>query len=148
MKTAGDALSQRACPHVSEWWSLLDLPLDHGPAVARSARHALRRALIGQGLAQDTIDDAVLVVSELIANAVTHAVPPITLHVRLVPAASLLVVSVADGGAHHIGPTGTTAAREHGRGRQVIAALATATGSTSEGHGSGRVHHWAALDLP
>ncbi|MBM9434402.1 ATP-binding protein [Streptomyces bryophytorum] len=146
MKIAADAMSPRSHPEASER-SLLDLHLVHGSTAACTARHVLHRILSCQGVASDDIDDALLVVSELITNAVTHAHPPVSLHVRLCPAARTLTVSVADGGACPAGAATAGAAHEHGRGRKVIAAIAAAMGSTSAGPGNGKVHHWAALDL-
>jgi anti-sigma regulatory factor (Ser/Thr protein kinase) len=139
-------MSPRTHPEVTER-SLLDLQLVHGPTAARTARRVVNTILTRQGLAPDDIDDALLVVSELITNAVTHARPPVTLHVRLCSAARTLTVSVADGGACPTGGATARAAHEHGRGRKVIAAIAAAMGSTSTGPGNGKVHHWAALDL-
>ncbi|MFC7306816.1 ATP-binding protein [Streptomyces monticola] len=52
------------------------------PNPAAEARTALRRALVRQGLPGDLINDAVLTVSELVANAAEHACGPYEVRVR------------------------------------------------------------------
>ncbi|MFJ1562400.1 ATP-binding protein [Streptomyces mirabilis] len=106
------------------------------PTAPAAARHAARLVLARWGLDEDTVYDAVLVVSELVTNAVEHALPPIALHLQLTrtpdgrPGAH---ISVTDGGpAPASGPwTSTCAPDEHGRGRTVVSALATHTGTQS-----------------
>lgn len=51
-------------------------PLPHRAEAARTARRLAHTVLGGWGVVQETIDDALLVVSELITNAVEHALPP------------------------------------------------------------------------
>lgn len=53
-------------------------PLDAGPCAPAVARALVRDTLTGWGL-RDIVDEALLVVSELVTNAVVHALPPITL---------------------------------------------------------------------
>lgn len=47
----------------------------HGPAGVRRARHRLRDELHERGLADSVIDDAVLILSELLSNACRHGRP-------------------------------------------------------------------------
>ncbi|GAA4907440.1 anti-sigma regulatory factor (Ser/Thr protein kinase) [Nonomuraea thailandensis] len=70
------------------------------PPEARSvayARRLTRATLAGWGVTPETIDDATLVVSELVTNAVTHARPPITLSLTRKPGG--LRAEITDHGA-------------------------------------------------
>ncbi len=66
------------------WWrrSVLCTWAVAGPEAISAARAALRRALAGLGLRDESIGDAVLAVSELVANAGVHARGPYELRVR------------------------------------------------------------------
>ncbi len=50
------------------------------PAAARRARHVIKKRFNGM-LAEDTLDDVLLVVSELVTNAVLHGEGDIELHI-------------------------------------------------------------------
>ncbi|MBM9510196.1 ATP-binding protein [Actinacidiphila acididurans] len=124
--------------------------LPHRPASVRAARHAAEAVLTSWGLSQEAVYDVMLVVSELVTNAVEHALPPVAVRLRLAdPDADNPVVHVhvyvSDGGP---APSpGSWAAScqtdEHGRGRQVITALARSTGARGTDDSAG---HWAVLD--
>ncbi|MFE5947881.1 ATP-binding protein [Streptomyces sp. NPDC056480] len=124
------------------------LPLDHGPLAPATARHAVRPVLEGWGLDGERVYDILLVVSELVTNAVTHALPPVTLHLRITADGSGRVqVHVTDGGPRT--GTGSVSANwaaerpdgEHGRGDVIISALA---GPAGTGTGpDGLIDHWA-----
>lgn len=58
------------------------LLLEHGPLAPSSARHEARPVLAAWGLDDDQIYDTLLVISELVTNAVSHALPPVVLHLR------------------------------------------------------------------
>lgn len=58
------------------------LLLEHGPRAPYSARHEARPVLAAWGLDDDQIYDTLLVISELVTNAVSHALPPVVLHLR------------------------------------------------------------------
>ena len=90
--------------------------------VCRQIRRSLRALLTGWGLAADTVDDALLVVEELVANVVDHARTRFQLAVRLT--GSVLHVAVRDSstGLPRVRPFDPNAAR--GRGLQVVATLA------------------------
>ncbi|NUL03036.1 ATP-binding protein [Streptomyces lunaelactis] len=87
-------------------------------------------------------ESVLLVVSELVANAVLYARPPLLLHLMRDRIGSWVWVGVTDGG-----PTGESAGSapreddEHGRGLVIVDALAPAHGTRN--HASGRVTHWA-----
>jgi hypothetical protein len=70
------------------------LGLDGDPVPVRTARQAVRDAVRAWGL-DHLLDDAELVVSELVTNAVAHAGPPIVL--RLARAGAVLTIEVSDG---------------------------------------------------
>jgi anti-sigma regulatory factor (Ser/Thr protein kinase) len=101
--------------------------------------------LISWGLDEDETYDALLMVSELVTNAVEHALPPIALHLQTTTdrgGRAHVRIDVTDGGpAPGPGPwTATCADEEHGRGRQVVTALADTIGIW---HGAHTTDHWA-----
>ncbi len=118
--------------------------LTHHPTSAGDARRITRAALHAWGVDEDTTDQALLVVSELVTNAVEHALPPITLHLGRPAQGDALHIEVDDGGpASQEGDwTAGCAPDEHGRGRDVVAALATAHGHRTGIHGA---TYWADL---
>lgn len=70
----------------------------HGVSMAR---HALADNLAAEGVAPDDRDDAMLVLSELVSNAVKHAAPLPTgeVRVRWAIRADVLHLEITDGGA-------------------------------------------------
>ncbi len=123
------------------------LPLEHGPLAPATARHEARPVLAAWGLDEDQIYDTLLVISELVTNAVTHALPPVVLHLHAVLDGSGRVqVHVSDGGPQDTasGWAATRPADEHGRGASIITALAEDTGTTDDT--DSLIDHWA--DLP
>ncbi|MGW1729211.1 ATP-binding protein [Streptomyces sp. NPDC002306] len=112
---------------------------------AGTARHSARTVLEGWQVSQDATDVVLLVVSELVTNAVEHAEPPLALHLHREHAGNHVWVGVTDGGpalqddAH---ATSTCPADEHGRGLAIVDAVADAHGTRTH---SGGVIHWASL---
>ena len=93
--------------------AVLDLPQDLSSV--RAARRFVRKILTEWGL-QPLMDDAQLVVSELAANAITHA------SLRLPGAALLVLAHAADRGARRWqGNAGTAAAEHDQRARPGVA---------------------------
>jgi len=118
--------------------------LPHRPEAAGTARRLVRSVLRRWGVEEDAAEQAVLAVSELVTNAVEHALPPLVLQV-LRPDTATLHIEVTDGGpAEQPGEwMRSCAPEEHGRGSDIIDFLATAHGRrTGEGHAA----CWA--DLP
>ncbi|WP_051787008.1 MULTISPECIES: ATP-binding protein [Streptomyces] len=72
--------------------------LDHRPESVGAARRITGAVLVGWGMAEDAIDQALLIVSELITNAVEHAVPPIALRLDRPTPDSSVRIEVDDGG--------------------------------------------------
>jgi len=118
--------------------------LDDDPRAAGNARHFLRDFLAGDGVSDDTAATAELCVSELVTNSIVHAGGRIEVRATL---DTSLTVSVRDRG----GPALDAAPdadpdplRVHGRGLQLVEALADRWGSERDAIGS-RV--WFALEL-
>lgn len=93
------------------------------------ARRFLRGALDGWGVDEEARDTAVLCLSELVTNAVIHADSGCAVRVLLED--DVLTVTVRDHGSPHaVSPeTADDVLRVHGRGLQVVDALATRWGS-------------------
>lgn len=85
------------------------------------------------GWPADARDVAVLLVSELVANAVTHGAPPAAVSVSVWQqrGVSRIRVEVHDGAPGPVARPDRPAADsdEHGRGLQIVQALAAASGS-------------------
>ncbi|GAA3809330.1 ATP-binding protein [Streptomyces chiangmaiensis] len=109
------------------------MAVPHGPAGVGEARHRMRDHLRTGGVSESVIDDAVLILSELLSNACRHGRPlggslagdgDVRAAWR-VDASGRLTVEVTDGG----GPTrpvpATPSVTAHGgRGLNIITALA------------------------
>jgi anti-sigma regulatory factor (Ser/Thr protein kinase) len=108
------------------------LSLPHTSTCVRTARKRIATELVDRGVAQPAIDDAVLVLSELLSNALKHARPLPGGSVRVcwqLTSFGKLYLEVTDGG----GPTrpnpaetavGLRSLSAHGgRGLGIIAAL-------------------------
>ncbi|GGV49346.1 ATP-binding protein [Streptomyces longisporoflavus] len=120
------------------------MAVPHGPAGVGEARHRMRDQLRMNGMPESVVDDAVLVLSELLSNACRHGRPlgegmvgdgdvRAAWHVDTT---GRLTVEVTDGG----GPTrpvpATPSVTAHGgRGLNIITALADAWGVRDDTHG-------------
>ncbi|MET8895975.1 SpoIIE family protein phosphatase [Streptomyces albogriseolus] len=134
----------------------VEATLSGSPLAPGSARALLRKALTewaqlavdGADLLTGRVgDDAALVASELVTNAVVHAGTDVHLTCRLEEDAGALVVEVAD--RHPSRPPGDDAAQtpahdtpEYGRGLRLVAALAESWGVT---YRAGSKTVWARL---
>jgi two-component sensor histidine kinase len=122
----------------------------HDPASAAAVRARLQAELRGRGLPLRVADDALLVVSELVSNAVRHGAPlgGGGLEVRWDITDQRVHLEVHDGGqGPEQGAPRTlqgTSDDERGRGLAIIAMLATSWGSSYD-EAAGAVV-WA--DLP
>ncbi len=120
------------------------MAVPHGPAGVGKARHRMRDQLRTGGLSEAVIDDAVLILSELLSNACKHGRPlgdalagdgDVRAAWR-VDSRGRLVVEVTDGG----GPTRpapmTPSVTAHGgRGLNIITALADDWGVRDDARG-------------
>lgn len=132
------------------------LPLPRILEALAAVRHRVRAVLAGWDLPPDLADDALLVVSEMTTNAITHALPPATLRLSRVPGPGqcTLRVQVTDAGpvarSREEGPrgegsreeTGDAPCEEHGRGIAIVAALSVRCGICVR---PGEVTRWADL---
>src|SRR3954471_7514100 len=123
-----------------------------GPATidlpAELASVALDRRFVERTLAgweiEEPLDDALLVVSELAANAITHALS--SCRVRLTSNDMTLRIEVVDEGRGTPEPQPLTFTEESGRGLHLVGALAASWGMDTLRGGAKLV--WAELPLP
>ncbi|WP_326701012.1 ATP-binding protein [Streptomyces sp. NBC_01754] len=114
------------------------------PESVRSARRLTRSRLDAWQVDQDTHDAAVLIVSELVTNAVVHTASTRVL-CELEYSGAGLRISVRDQGHQPGGPRLAPAADdEHGRGLLLVDSLSSAWGTHDAADSSGRVV-WARL---
>jgi anti-sigma regulatory factor (Ser/Thr protein kinase) len=121
------------------------IELDADPDAPARGRHAVTEVLAGWGCAESAQEDLLLVVSELVTNAVVHGAEPIV--VTVMRAAERVRVEVTDG-LSDASPHNNRAApdAETGRGLSVVTRLACAWGwRASPGRGK---TVWAEVSLP
>ncbi|MFD3525026.1 ATP-binding protein [Streptomyces sp. NPDC058653] len=109
------------------------MAVPHGPAGVGQARHRMREQLRGRGMSDGVVDDAVLILSELLSNACRHGRPlgraeigDGDVHAAWeVDQAGRLTVEVTDGGGptRPVPATPSVTARG-GRGLNIISSLA------------------------
>jgi CheY-like chemotaxis protein len=119
------------------------LELGHDPRAAALARRFVEQQCV-HWRCDELIESASLVVSELVANAVTHAQSGCA--VRLSRLSAALRVEVEDQGVGTPDPFAASVEDEHGRGLVLVTAVATAWGVAAGA--PGRKVVWAELSLP
>lgn len=107
----------------------------HDPASAGLVRREVAADLTAQDITRDSVDDVVLVISELVGNAVTHAKDDGDLDVAWQLENGTVIVRVHDNSPElpllrHAESTATG-----GRGLAIIEALAQEWGVHHAGHG-------------
>ncbi|WP_254898081.1 ATP-binding protein [Kitasatospora sp. NA04385] len=115
----------------------------HRPDALGPVRQQARASLAAWGVEQAAAEAVVLVVSELVTNAVCHALPPVGLRLRHDRADRRLWVEVSDGGPAAGGAAGALPPDEHGRGLLLVAAVALEHGARP--HRGTAVVRWACL---
>ncbi|MCX2185034.1 ATP-binding protein [Streptomyces sp. SKN60] len=120
-------------------------PLLHRPEAVADARHRTQAILEHWHVAEDITDVVLLVVSELVTNAVEHALAPVVLHLHRERAEHRIWIGVTDGGpAPRDGAwTRSCSHDEHGRGLDLVKALCEAHGTCA--HTNGHSTHWARV---
>lgn len=124
-------------------------PLPHVAEVVSAARRRVKTVLADWNVSCEIAEDCLLVVSELLTNAIVHALPPAELRLSWVRAEGLstLRVEVTDAGSKL--PAGQSPPGidpdEHGRGQEIVHALAARHGIRVH---SGGITRWADLVAP
>ncbi|MFG2881217.1 ATP-binding protein [Streptomyces sp. NPDC048297] len=121
-------------------------PVPPAAGAVPAARRQVATLLDDWHVSAEIVDDALLVVSELITNAIVHALPPALLRVSWIreDAFGTLRVEVSDKGpalAAGRCPPGVDP-DEHGRGMEIVHALATRYGLHVA---PGAITRWADL---
>lgn len=119
-------------------------PLMHCREAPRTAREIAANVLGDWQVGETTTEITLLVVSEMVTNAVEHAQPPVALHLHRERAGTRIWVGVTDGGpsASEGAWTASCAGDEHGRGLGIIDALTATHGVRAH---QGGTTHWARL---
>lgn len=122
-------------------------PLPHTPGAVASVRGCVRAVLRAWGVAAETTEDVLLVTSELLTNALVHALPPVTLTLSrsLSDRCTGVRVEVTDMAAPSPSVRPAEDPDEHGRGLGIVAALSERCGVRLHPAGTGR---WAELRTP
>ncbi|MFF6802436.1 ATP-binding protein [Streptomyces sp. NPDC012616] len=128
------------------------MAVSHGPAGVGNARHRMRDHLRRGGVSESVIDDAVLILSELLSNACKHGRPlgddlagdgDVRAAWRVDPGGRL-VVEVTDGGGPTRPAPATPSVTAHGgRGLNIITALSDDWGVRDDARGEVTV--WAVV---
>ncbi len=125
------------------------MSVSHGPSGVGTARRRLRAELRESGAAESIIDDAVLILSELLSNSCRHA-RPLDDDQQIRASWSqdrdgAVTISVTDGGGPtRPRPSSPSVTARGGRGLTIITSLARAWG-VREAPATGAVTVWAVL---
>ncbi|MCL2582473.1 MAG: ATP-binding protein [Streptosporangiales bacterium] len=149
--------SQASCPQLlpvpSAWWdtsAVSSRQLNPVPEEARTARQYVRDLLLNWGLSY-LVDDAEMIIAELVVNAVRHGLAaaspatPAALKLCLLRRAGEVMIAVTDPSSEAPQPRTPGWTGESGRGLQIVGALSHLWGwSPIEGRGKAV---WAVLQV-
>jgi len=107
--------------------------LDTTDSTVSDARHLVTSYLEERGMPQGVVLDAALASSELVTNAVLHGRPPVDLRLRI--EGPDVLIEVRDRATYQPRKQRPDATDEHGRGLQIVSALATRWGTRPTEHG-------------
>jgi PAS domain S-box-containing protein len=107
--------------------------LDEDELTVSGARHLVTGYLEDRGLPPLLVWDAALVTSELVTNAVLHGRPPCDLRLRFED--QTVLIEVRDHASYQPRKQRPDETDEHGRGLQIVAALAERWGTRATEHG-------------
>ncbi|MDL4773576.1 MULTISPECIES: ATP-binding protein [Thermomonosporaceae] len=122
--------------------------LPHAPSSVAVARKRLSSELVASGVFESVVDDASVIISELLSNALRHArpLPSGQIRVSWTRRDDLLEVEVSDGGAMTEPRRGPgTLSSLGGRGLGIVEALSEGWGVR---HDNGSTTVWAVLRAP
>ncbi|GAA0966013.1 ATP-binding protein [Actinocorallia libanotica] len=124
--------------------------LPHAPASVSTARRSLNRDLISWGVADDVADDAAVILSELLSNALRHARPlpggEGEVKVSWIKVGDTVELAVTDGGAITEPRKGQPALSSlGGRGLGIVEILSQSWGVRRDDQGN---TVWAHLHAP
>lgn len=111
-----------------------------------AARSFLARLLDGWGVEDEVIDDATLLTSELMANAVQHGAGLVNLKIEVED--GLLHVGVHDDATETPVVNDPSPTRPGGRGMWIVQSIARDWGSESNGDGPGKTVWFELTALP
>jgi anti-sigma regulatory factor (Ser/Thr protein kinase) len=127
---------------------MCSVTVPHERSSVRAARHALAAELAANGIGTPMRDDAVLVLSELVSNAIKHAAPLPSGHISVCwyIRQDRLHLEITDGGGQ-TRPQAAVAAVSSlgGRGLDIVRTICSAWGVTEHGNA---VTVWADLPRP
>jgi anti-sigma regulatory factor (Ser/Thr protein kinase) len=107
--------------------------LEDDEITVAGARHLVTSYLEERGLPPLLVWDAALVTSELVTNAVLHGRPPFDLRLRFED--QTVLIEVRDHAPYQPRKQRPDETDEHGRGLQIVAALAERWGTRATEHG-------------
>jgi two-component sensor histidine kinase len=121
------------------------LAVRHEPASAARIRSAIAEDLEQRAVAAHTVDDVILVASELVGNAIVHTAVADDLDVSWNVDSDSVTITVRDDSDAEPMQLRARETDTHGRGLAIVAALSADWGVAHTGHGK-RV--WAQVPLP
>jgi len=107
--------------------------IDPADTAVGDARHLVTAWLEARSMPAPLVADAALATTELVTNALVHGRPPIELRLRL--ESTDVLIEVRDRATYQPRKRRPDQTDEHGRGLQIVAALASRWGTRPTEHG-------------